>query len=105
PAYVTAPWAKFSRARLRAAGLRVPDQVFGLAWSGAMTPARLAGLIAHLPEGLSEIYMHPATGPYPGSAPGYQYAAELAALTDPALAASLTAAGIKTGGFADFSSQ
>ena len=46
--------------------------------------ARLAGLIEHLPEGLSEIYLHPATGPYPGSAPGYRYAEELAALTDPA---------------------
>ena len=102
---LTAPFARALRSRLRRAGIAAPDQVFGLAWSGAMTPARLAGLIAHLPEGLSEIYMHPATGPYPGSAPGYQYAAELAALTDPALAASLTVAGIKTGGFADFSSQ
>ena len=49
--------------------------------------------------------MHPATGPYPGSAPGYQYAGELAALTDPAVAASLAAQGIKTGGFCDFSVQ
>jgi hypothetical protein len=38
--------------------IAAPDQVFGLAWSGAMTD-RLAGLIL-LPEGLSEIYMHPA---------------------------------------------
>jgi len=53
--------------------------VFGLAWSGAMTGARLAGLIRYLPDGVSEIYMHPATGPYPGSAPGYRYGEELAA--------------------------
>ena len=84
---LTAPFARALRRRFARAGIAAPDQVFGLAWSGAMTPARLAGLIEHLPDGLSEIYMHPATGPYPGSAPGYQYAAELAALTDPGLPA------------------
>src|SRR5471032_1586047 len=101
---LTAPFAQALRRRFRRAGINTPDAVFGLTWSGAMTRARLAGLIDHLPEGLSEIYMHPATGPYPGSAPGYQYAGELAALTDPAVAASLAAYGIKTGGFSDFSS-
>jgi hypothetical protein len=100
---LTAPFARALRGRFRRAGIAAPDAVFGLAWSGAMTRARLAGLIAHLPEGLSEIYTHPATGPYPGSAPGYQYAGELAALTDPAVVASLAAGAIKTGGFSDFS--
>jgi hopanoid biosynthesis associated protein HpnK len=102
---LTAPFARALRARFRRAGIAAPDSVFGLAWSGAMTAARLAGLIAHLPDGLNEIYMHPATGPYPGCAPGYQYAAELAALTDPQMPGLLTAQGIKTGGFADFSAQ
>jgi chitin disaccharide deacetylase len=102
---LTAPFARALRARFRRAGITAPDSVFGLAWSGAMTRERLAGLIEHLPEGLSEIYMHPATGPYPGSAPGYQYGAELAALTDPGLPARLAAKGIKTGGFSDFSFQ
>lgn len=99
---LTAPFARALRGRFRRAGITAPDAVFGLAWSGAMTGKRLAGLIEHLPEGLSEIYTHPATGPYPGSAPGYQYAGELAALTDPAVVASLAAKGIKTGGFSDF---
>jgi len=102
---LTAPFAQALRRRFRHAGINTPDAVFGLAWSGAMTRARLAGLIDHLPEGLSEIYMHPATGPYPGSAPGYQYGAELAALTDPGLPGRLAAGGIKTGGFADFPAQ
>jgi hypothetical protein len=70
-----------------------------------MTPDRLAGLIEHLPEGLSEIYLHPATGPYPGSAPGYQYDRELAALTDPRMPALLAAKAIRTGGFGDFFPQ
>jgi len=102
---LTAPFARSLRRRFRQAGVTSPDQVFGLAWSGAMTNKRLAGLIEHLPEGLTEIYMHPATGPYAGSAPGYQYQGELAALTDPALSARLAAKGIKSGGFCDFGSK
>ena len=99
---LTAPFARGLRRRFRAAGIMAPDQVFGFAWSGAMTGARLAGLIRHLPDGVSEIYMHPATGPYPGSAPGYRYGEELAALTDPQLPALLAANAIRTGGFGDF---
>ncbi|MBV9419994.1 MAG: hopanoid biosynthesis-associated protein HpnK [Alphaproteobacteria bacterium] len=101
-ALTTAPWAMLSRARLRAAGMRVPDAVFGLAWSGAMTPARVLGLIEHLPEGLSELYLHPATGPYPGSAPGYRYADELAALIAPRVVEAARNSAISKGGFADF---
>lgn len=102
---LTAPFARSLRRRFRRAGIAAPDQVFGLAWSGAMTQTRLRGLIEHLPEGLSEIYLHPATGSYPGSAPGYQYAGELAALTDPALPGHLAAKAIRTGGFGDFLTQ
>ena len=102
---LTAPFARGLRRRFQRAGIASPDHVFGLAWSGAMTGQRLAGLIQNLPEGLSEIYMHPATGPYAGCAPGYEYAGELAALTDPRLPALLAAGGIKSGGFGDFSNQ
>ncbi len=100
---LTAPFARMLRARFRRAGIAAPDSVFGLAWSGAMTKSRLKGLIEQLPDGLSEIYTHPATGPYPGCAPGYQYEAELAALTDPQLPGLLAAHGVRTGGFSDFS--
>lgn len=95
-------WARALRARLRRRGLRVPDQVFGLAWSGAMTATRLAGVIAALPPGISEIYTHPATAnAYPGSAPGYRYTDELAALTDPAVLGAIARAGLKPIRFAD----
>jgi hopanoid biosynthesis associated protein HpnK len=100
---LTVPFARMLRARFRRAGIAAPDSVFGLAWSGAMTTDRLKGLIEQLPEGLTEIYTHPATGPYPGSAPGYQYERELAALTDPRLPGLLIAHGVRTGGFSDFS--
>jgi hopanoid biosynthesis associated protein HpnK len=102
---LTAPFARLLRRRFQRAGIAAPDQVFGLAWSGAMTPDRLAGLIEHLPDGLSEIYTHPATGNYPGCAPGYLYARELTALTDPALPGLVAAKDIRLGGFADFPVQ
>ena len=49
-----------------------------------MTASRLAGLLDHLPEGLNEIYLHPATADsFEGAAAGYHYREELAALVDP----------------------
>lgn len=99
---LTAPFARALRTRFARAGIAAPDSVFGLAWSGAMTAARVKGLVANLPQGLTEMYLHPATGAYPGSAPGYRYADELAALTQPGMAALIAAHNIELGGFADF---
>ena len=96
------PWARLTRSRLRRAGLTVPDQVFGLAWSGAITPERLRGLIEHCPPGLTEIYTHPATGPYPGAAPGYGYAIELSALTDRNAKQAIARRNIALGSFRSF---
>ena len=88
-ARLAAPYATLLRRRARRAGLAVADQVFGLAWSGAMTAPRVAGLLRRLPPGLSEIYLHPATrGGFDGAAPGSAYEAELAALLAPAVRAA-----------------
>ena len=67
-----------------------------------MTQTRLAGLIAHLPEGVTEIYTHPATASgFAGAAPGYRYEEELAALTAPDLRRLIAAKGVASGGFLD----
>lgn len=96
-------WAHFARRRFRRAGILTPDQVFGLRWSGHVDERRLLGLLERLPAGLTEIYVHPATaGAFPGSAGGYAYAEELAALTSPKVRAGAAADGIRLGGFADF---
>ncbi|KPF75262.1 PTS cellobiose transporter [alpha proteobacterium AAP81b] len=96
-------WARRARRRFVAAGFAVPDSVFGLTWSGAMTARRVAALVAALPAGSHEIYAHPATADtYPGSAPGYRYRDELAALVDPAVRAAVTARGARLGSFARF---
>ena len=88
-------------ARMRRAGMLVPDQVIGLAWSGAFDAARMRNAIAGLEDGLTEIYTHPATrDEYPGHAPGYRYRDELAALIDDAALASVKA--IRCGPFSAF---
>jgi hopanoid biosynthesis associated protein HpnK len=102
-AWLTEPWARALRARYRRAAVATADQVFGLAWSGHMTADRVAGIVRNLPRGLSELYLHPATGGgFEGSAPGYDYAGELAALTAPETKAAVEAAGVRLGAFADF---
>jgi hopanoid biosynthesis associated protein HpnK len=96
------PWALLLKARARRAGLRSPDQVFGLSWSGAMSEGRVCGLLARLPEGITEIYTHPATaGGFAGSVLGYRYKDELAALMAPGTRAALAASRVRSGGFAD----
>jgi hopanoid biosynthesis associated protein HpnK len=90
-------WTRQLRWTLGRAGLVTNDQVFGLAWSGAMTEERVLSLIPHLPDGVSEIYFHPATELTPRLArtmPGYGHAAELRALMSPRIGPALAAAGI-----------
>lgn len=102
-ASLLAPWAALLRRKFASAGLLTPAQVFGLTWSGAMTGTRLAGILDHLPDGLTEIYLHPATSNnFFGSAPGYRYVDELGALTAPNVLAAAQRSGAKRGGFSDF---
>jgi chitin disaccharide deacetylase len=99
----TAPWAALLKAQARRYGVAVSDNTFGLAWSGAMIEPRMAGLLRHLPDGMTEIYAHPATsGSFEGATPNYRYAEELAALTAPTVLAAARASGTRLGGFADF---
>jgi hopanoid biosynthesis associated protein HpnK len=91
------PWIEKLRRRLRRAGLQVNDHVFGLAWSGGMTEDRVLRLLPHLPDGVSELYFHPATERTPRLAvamPGYRHREELAALLSPAVGARIEALGI-----------
>ena len=93
------PWCATLRKRALNWNLLAPDQVLGLAWSGHFTAERLLAALPLLPHGVTELYFHPATaGDFPGSAEGYAYAEELAALVDPRVMAALE--GIPRGGYA-----
>lgn len=93
------PWCATLRKRAANWNLRAPDRVLGLAWSGQFTADRLLAALPLVPEGVTELYFHPATrGGFPGAAPGYRYAEELAALTDPRVLDALQ--GTPRGGYA-----
>lgn len=77
-------WSRVLRWQARRADLAVADQVFGIAWSGAVNAMHLRQLAAHLPGGVSELYLHPSCA---------QPEAELAALLDPRVAAAFREAG------------
>jgi hopanoid biosynthesis associated protein HpnK len=96
------PWLMLMQRRLRAAGVLHNDRVFGIAHSGRMTEDRLLALLARLPVGITEIYLHPATGPLGlASMHGYRPAEELAALTSSRVRAALEASDIVRCGYGD----
>jgi hopanoid biosynthesis associated protein HpnK len=99
---VTALCAARLRALVRKYRLKSPDRVFGLAWSGAMTEPRIAGLLAHLPDGLTEIYTHPATSnTFAGAAPGYRYVDEFNALLASEIVAAAKGGRIRLKAYSD----
>jgi hopanoid biosynthesis associated protein HpnK len=103
-AALLAPLNALMKRRLRAAGMPHNDSLFGVAASGAMDETALLAVLARLPPGLTEIYLHPATlsgSAIAASMSGYRHADELAALLSPRVRAAAAAAGIGQGGYAD----
>lgn len=89
--------------RLDRAGIAHNDWLLGLTESGAMTPRRVQGYLARLPDGVSELYVHPATRAFAGPdawPASYDGVGELRALVDPETAAALQRAGIEPTSFA-----
>ena len=92
------------RWRLCRAGIACNDHVFGIAWSGAMTEDRILALLPHLPEGVSEVYFHPAAETTPAlreAMPGYRPTEELAALVSRRVRHRIKELGIRCIGFSD----
>jgi chitin disaccharide deacetylase len=100
-------WGERLRRRLTQAGLAAADHVFGIAWSGGMTEERVLRLLPHLPEGVSEIYLHPAVRRnerLEAAMPGYRHCDELAALVSPAVADCIAGLGIRLAEYRDIAS-
>jgi hopanoid biosynthesis associated protein HpnK len=86
------------RRSLREAGIPSNDHLFGLNDSGALTEPLLLGLLDQLPDGVSEIYCHPATRSWEGSEnlPScYRPMEELAALVNPIVKRAIEARGLR----------
>lgn len=78
------PWLALMRWRLDRAGVAYNDHVFGIRHSGGMDEAVMLDILRGLPDGLSEVYLHPAShGHITDSMAEYRHADELAALLSP----------------------
>jgi hopanoid biosynthesis associated protein HpnK len=97
-----APWLALLRRRLRRAGIRSNEYVLGD--DGPMSERTVLRLVGALPEGVTEIYFHPATAtpsrpPLP--MPVERHVAELRALCSQRVRAALDAAPAERVGFAE----
>jgi hopanoid biosynthesis associated protein HpnK len=90
------------RRKINEAGLVTNDRVFGIEGSGGMDRDRWLAILARLPDGISEIYGHPATGrwadrPMPDR---YRVEDEFRALIDPAVVDAVHRTGARLTTFA-----
>jgi hopanoid biosynthesis associated protein HpnK len=100
------PWIALMKLRLRAAGVFHNDSIFGVGASGAMDEAKLLQILARLPPGVTEIYLHPATESgraIAASMSTYRHTEELAALLSPRVRAAIATAEIGYGGYREAS--
>jgi hopanoid biosynthesis associated protein HpnK len=80
-------------------GIRTTDRLFGLHQSGNVTEDYVAGVIASLPAGLTELYFHPAEDI--GGTPPLNLQRETRILTSPRIRDALAAAGARLTNFAE----
>jgi len=86
------PWVALMRARARRQGVTSNDYVYGVNDAGAMNETRVLRMLDSLPEGVTELFFHPATGPFAGADAGterYEWKGELDALTSPVVKEAL----------------
>jgi chitin disaccharide deacetylase len=98
------PWIEFMKSRLHAARVLHNDQIFGLADSGAMDEEKILEILARLPAGVTEIYLHPATesgAAIAASMSAYRHLEELRALLSPRVRTAIDRAGVACGGYGD----
>ncbi len=92
-----APLAGFMRLRTKAAGLRANDHFFAKSDAGSVSGDQLLGLVQNLPDGVTEVGLHPSTrqriGIHPPP-PDWDSTGELVALTDPRLRPEIERRGI-----------
>jgi chitin disaccharide deacetylase len=92
-----APWLWLMRTRARQAGIACNDYAFGVTEAGALTEQRVLQMIEMLPDGVTEIFFHPATRAFGGADRGterYAWEGELTALTSPLVRDAIVRKGI-----------
>jgi chitin disaccharide deacetylase len=99
--FMEARQARRLRDNLDIAGMAHNDWMFGLADTGAMTAERVRHYLEQIPDGVSELYFHPATARPSVWPANYRYADEAAALIDPEARAIIARRGIEIMPFAE----
>jgi hopanoid biosynthesis associated protein HpnK len=92
-----APWLALMRARALRAGVVYNDYAFGVTEAGALTEERVLQILTALPDGVTEIFFHPALRAFSGADAGtesYQWSGELAALTSAGVRSAIERLGI-----------
>jgi hopanoid biosynthesis associated protein HpnK len=103
-----APWLALMRRRAHRAGIVCNDYVFGVNEAGTLTETRVLQILETLPDGVTEIFFHPATRAFAAADPGterFQWANELAALTSPAVRAAIDHNSIASITYGELSTQ
>jgi len=99
-----APLIAMMKRRLRRHEIAYSDRVFGISCTGAMDENALLAILARLPPGASEIYMHPAKFAQTSISPlmsNYRHTDELDALLSPRVINAVAATGAGRGGYRD----
>jgi hopanoid biosynthesis associated protein HpnK len=104
PGVFLVPWIFLMKCRLSWAGIGRNDYIFGITDSGRMDADRVRRFAASLPDGVSEIYCHPATGRWADmerSVEHYQFEREFQALVSASVAEALHHSGVQLIAFSD----
>jgi hopanoid biosynthesis associated protein HpnK len=103
-AALLAPWLALMKRRLRSARIAYNDRVFGVSRSGSMDEATLLAILARLPPGVNEIYLHPAMrtpSAITSATLKYRHADELDGLLSARVRNAVAATGAERGGYRD----
>lgn len=103
-----APWLALMRARARRAGVVCNDYAFGVTEAGRLTEERVLQMLAELPDGVTEIFFHPAIRAFGGADAGterYQWSGELAALTSAGVRSAIERLGIERVTYGELASE
>jgi hopanoid biosynthesis associated protein HpnK len=94
---------KYGERRLRSAGVRFSDRVYGVLATGRMTEAYVLGLIPRIRANFAELYFHPAVAVAgePLNGPPGSGSAELAALVSARVRDALDASGFALTSYRD----
>ena len=90
------PWIALLKARLKWAGIRYNDFIFGLSDTGHLDREILLQILRRLPQGVTEIYCHPATrrcAELDRAMPEYRHELEFEALTSQVVKRAVTTSG------------